>query len=100
MVRMEGEKPHEGELTSITIFDSIQTRSWEHYGQMLVKAKVCKKNLEAMIDMGAEAIYMAKELIDEIGMPYRKSSGFVKEVDKEMFKIDEKAHGVDIEIGL
>jgi len=42
---------------------------------MYVEIKVRGKKLQATMDTGAETMYMVKELVDEISLPYKKEEG-------------------------
>ena len=42
------------------------------------------------MDIGADKVYMAKELADEISLPYKKEKGYVKGVNAKSLPI----HGV------
>jgi len=58
--------------------------------RMYVEIKVGGKKLQATVDMGADKVYMEKELVDEISLPYKKEKGYVKEVNAKSLPI----HGV------
>jgi len=45
---------------------------------MYVETKVRGKKLQAMVDMGADTIYMAKELTIEIILPYKRRRAISK----------------------
>ena len=51
------------------------------------------------MDTGADTVYMAKELADEIHLPYKKERGYVKGVNAKSLPIHGIARGTDIQIG-
>ena len=57
------------------------------------------KKLQATVDTGADTVYMAKELADEIHLPYQKERGYVKGVNAKSLPIHGVARGVDIRVG-
>ena len=45
---------------------------------MYVETIINGKSLQAMLDMGPDAVYMAKELADEVGLSYTKEKDYMK----------------------
>ena len=52
-----------------------------------------------MVDTGADTVYMAKELADQIHLLYKKKRGYVKGVNAKSLPIHGIARGTDIQIG-
>jgi len=63
---------------------------------MFVDIEVEGKKLQATVDTGADTVYMAKELADQIHLPYKKERGYVKGVNAKSLPIHEVARGADI----
>jgi len=59
-------------------------------GHMYVETFINGKPLQALLDIGADRVYIAKELADEVGLSYTKEKGHVKGVNAKSFPI----HGV------
>ena len=57
------------------------------------------KPLQAMLDTGADTVYMAKELADEVGLSYTKEKGYVKGVNAKSLPIEGVARGALVQIG-
>jgi len=51
-----------------------------------------------MLDTGADTVYMAKELVDKVGLSYTKEKGFMKGVDARSFPIEGIGQGALIQI--
>ena len=51
------------------------------------------------MDMGADTIYMAKELVDKIRVPYKKERGYVKGAHAKSLPIHGVVRDADIQIG-
>jgi len=66
---------------------------------MYVEIIINDKPLQAVLDMGADMVYMDKELVDEVGLSYTKEKGFVKEVNARSLPIEGVAQGALISIG-
>jgi len=66
---------------------------------MYVETEVGGKKLQATVDTGADTVYMAKELTDEIHLPYKKERGYVKGVNAKSLPIHGITRGTDIRIG-
>jgi len=66
---------------------------------MYVETEVGGKKLQATVDTGADIVYMAKELVDKIHLPYKKERGNVKGVNAKSLPIHGVARGADIRIG-
>jgi len=66
---------------------------------MYVETEVGGKKLQAVVVTEADTVYMAKELADEIHLPYKKERGYVKGVNEKSLPIHGVAHGADIRIG-
>jgi len=48
--------------------------------------------------MGADTLYIAKELTDDISLPYKKEKGYVKGVNSKSLLIHGVARGTDIQV--
>jgi len=75
------EERHEEEtsITSISLLSAIQSKVGDQAsGCMYVETKVGGKNFQATADIGANNMYMTKELADEISLPYKREKGYVK----------------------
>jgi len=57
------------------------------------------KPLQAMLNTGADMVYMAKELADQVDLSYTKSKGYVKGVNVESLPIKGIARDALIQIG-
>ena len=66
---------------------------------MYVETEVEGKKLEAMVDTGANTVYIAKELANEIRLPYKKQKGYVKGVIAKSLPILGVPRDADIQIG-
>ena len=66
---------------------------------MYVETIINGKPLQAMLDTGADTVYMAKELTEEVGLSYTKEKGFVKGVNARSLPIEGVAWGALIQIG-
>jgi len=66
---------------------------------MYVEIEVGGKKLQAMMDTGADKVYMAKELADEISLPYKKKKGYVKGVNARSLPIYGVTRGTNIQVG-
>ena len=64
-----------------------------------MKTIINGKPLQAMLDIKANAVYMAKELAEEVGLSYTKEKGFVKGVNTRNLPIEGIARGALIQIG-
>jgi len=87
------EERHEEEISiaSISPLSATQSKVGEEAGsRMYVDTVVSNKKLQATVDMGADKVYMAKELTDEIGLTCKKENGYVKGVNTKSLPI----HGV------
>jgi len=65
---------------------------------MYAGTKVGTKKLQAMVSTGADIVYTAKELADEIILPYKKEKGYIKGVNAKSLLIDGVGNVVDIRI--
>jgi len=63
---------------------------------MYVKIEVEGEKLEVMMNTGVESMYIAKELADEIHLPYKKEKGYVKGVNVKSLPIHGVARDADI----
>ena len=66
---------------------------------MYVETVINGKPLQVMLDIGADTVYMAKELADEVGRSYTKEKGFVKGVNARSLPIEGVTRGALIQIG-
>jgi len=66
---------------------------------MYVETEVGGKKLQATGDTVADTVYMAKELADEIHLPYKKERGYVQGFNAKSLPIHGVARGADIRIG-
>ena len=82
------------------LLSAIQTKVEEQLGgRMYVETEVGGKKLQATVDTGADIVYMAKELADEIHLSYKKERGYVKGVNAKSLPIHGIAQGTYIQIG-
>ena len=66
---------------------------------MYVETMINGKPLQAMLDTGADTVYMAKELAEEVGQSYTKEKGFVKGINTRSLPIEGVARVALIQIG-
>ncbi|KAF2303688.1 hypothetical protein GH714_021227 [Hevea brasiliensis] len=66
---------------------------------MLVKAGVQGTPIVALVDTGADTLYMSTQLADEIKLPYEKVQGSVKGMIAESMPISGVAKNVSLQIG-
>ncbi|KAF2315578.1 hypothetical protein GH714_040087 [Hevea brasiliensis] len=71
----------------------------QNQGQMLVKVDVHSTSMVALVDTGVNTLYMSKQLVDKIKLPYEKVHGLVKGVTAKSMPIYEVARDVDLQIG-
>lgn len=64
-----------------------------------MEAEVLGKKVKAMVDTGAEKVYMDKGLVEELGLSYSKHKGYVKSFDQHKVSIVRVARGIDLCIG-
>ena len=72
------EERHEEEtsIALISLLRAIQSKGGEQAGGcMFVETEVGDKKLQAMVDTGADNVYMAKELTDKISLPCKQEMG-------------------------
>jgi len=96
------EERHEEEISiaSILLLSATQSKVGEQAGsRMYVDTGSGGKKLQATVDMGVDKVYMAKELTDEISLPYKKEKGYVKGVNAESLPIHGVARGTNIQVG-
>jgi len=63
----EERQEEEGKIASMSLLSAIQTKVGEQLiGRMYVETEVGGKKLQTTVDTGADTVYMAKELADEI----------------------------------
>jgi len=85
MLVMEKERREEETSTaSISFLSAIQSKVGEQAGsRMYVQTEVGGKKLQAVVDTRANKVYITKELTDEISLPYKKETGYVKGVNEK-----------------
>ncbi|KAF2319761.1 hypothetical protein GH714_018605 [Hevea brasiliensis] len=66
---------------------------------MLVEAGVQGTPVVALVDTGADTLYMSTQLADEIKLPYEKVQGSVKGMTAESMPISGVAKNVSLQIG-
>ena len=66
---------------------------------MYVETEIGGKKLQVTVDTGADKVYMAKEIADEISLPYKKEKGYVKGVNAKSLPIHGVVRGTDIQVG-
>ena len=66
---------------------------------MYVEVEVGSKKLQALMDTGADTVYITKELADEISLSYKKKKGYVKGVNARSLPIHEISLSTDIQVG-
>jgi len=52
-------------------------------GCMYMKTIINGKPIKAMKDMRADTVYMAKELVDDVDLPYTRGRGLANEVNAQ-----------------
>jgi len=83
----------------MSLLSAIQTKVGEQPGgRMYVETEVGGKKLQATVDTGADTIYMAKELADEIPLLSKKKRCYVKGVKVKSLPIHGIARNTDIQI--
>ena len=97
----EGERrEEERRIASVKLLNAIHAKVEERpQGRMYVETLIKGKPLNAMLDTGADTVYMAKELADEVGLLYKKEGGFIKGVNAQSLAIHGVARDTDIKIG-
>ena len=66
---------------------------------MYVETNIEGTNIQAIVDTGADTVYMAKEVAESIGLPYEKERGYIKGVNAKRLPIVGMARGTNIRIG-
>jgi len=100
LVMEEERQEEEGRIASMSLLNATRTQVGEQpSGRMYVETEVGGKKLQATVDTGADTVYMAKELADEIHLSYKKERGYVKGVNAKSLPIHGVARGADIRIG-
>jgi len=101
LVQGEEEKQKEEKrITSLKLLNAIQAKvEGQPHGRMYVETIINRKPLQAMLDTGADTVYMAKELPDEVGLSYTKEKDFVKGLNARNLPIKGVARGAFIQIG-
>jgi len=65
----EEKQEDERKITSLKLLNAIQAKvEGQPRGCMYVETIINGKPLQAMLDMGADTVYMAKELAKEVGL--------------------------------
>ena len=64
-----------------------------------MKTIIKGKPLQVILDIGADMVYMAKELPDGVGLSYTKEKGFVKGLNARSLPIECITRGALIQIG-
>ncbi|KAG8611914.1 hypothetical protein MANES_S041516v8 [Manihot esculenta] len=95
--KMEDEEKEQGGVASMGLLPPKKGDLPK--GRVYVEAKVLGKKIKAMVDTGAEKVYMDKGLAEEIGLSYSKHKGYVKGFDQHKVSIAGVARGVDLCIG-
>lgn len=76
LVMEEERRDEEKKIASMQLLNAIQAKVEEQpRGRMFVETEIGGKTFKALVDTGADTVYMAKELADEIGLPYTKEKG-------------------------
>jgi len=65
---------------------------------MYVDTLINGKPLQALLDTRADAVYVAKQLADEVGLSYTKEEGYVKGVNARSVPIHGVTQGTPIQI--
>ena len=93
----EKRQEEETSVASISILSATQSNVGEQAGsRMCVDTEVGDQKLQATVDMGADKVYMAKELADEISQPYKREKGCVMGVNAKSLPIHGVAPGMNI----
>lgn len=85
---MEDEK-QEGEkkIVSISLISVVQTKVGEQFGgRMYVEIEVEVNKFQVTMNTGADNVYIAKELVEEINLPYKKERATWKELIQRVFQ--------------
>ena len=81
----------------MSLLSAIQTKVGEQIGGcMYVKTEVEGNKLEATVDTGADTVYLEKEFVDKILIPYKKEKGYVKGVNAKSLPIQGVARDANI----
>ncbi|KAF2282384.1 hypothetical protein GH714_044001 [Hevea brasiliensis] len=84
----ETEPSEERHVASLQLLSAIKAKvKGQNQGRMLVEAGVHGTPVVALVDTGADTIYMSTQLADEIRLPYEKVQGSVKGVTAESMPI-------------
>ena len=93
------EEQEEKKIASLKLLNAIQAKvEGRPRGRMYVETTINGKPLQTMLDTGADTVYMAKELADEVGLSYTKEKGYVKGVNAKSLPIEGVARGALIQI--
>ena len=96
----EEKQEEERNIASLKLLNAIHAKvEGKPRGRMYVEAIINGKPLQAMLDTGADTVYMAKELADEVGLSYTKEKGFVNGVNARSLPIAGIARDAPIQIG-
>ncbi|KAF2322832.1 hypothetical protein GH714_031229 [Hevea brasiliensis] len=100
LVSEETEPSEERHVASLQLLSAIKAKvKGQNQGRMLVEAGVHGTPVVALVDTGADTIYMSTQLADEIRLPYEKVQGSVKGVTAESMPISGVARNVSLQIG-
>jgi len=91
----EERQDEEGRIASMSLLSAIQTKVGEQLGgRMYVETEVGGKKLQATVDTRADTVYVAKELADEIHLPYKKEGGLCQKESTRRACPSMKSHRV------
>ncbi|XP_048228420.1 uncharacterized protein LOC125369605 [Ricinus communis] len=100
VITEEEKQEEERRITSLRLLNAIQAKvEQKPHGRMYVETNIGGKSIQAIVDTGADTVYMAKEVADSIGLPYKKEKGFIKGVNVNRLPIIGIARGTNIQIG-
>ncbi|KAF2303678.1 hypothetical protein GH714_021160 [Hevea brasiliensis] len=100
LVSEEIEPPEERHVASLKLLSAIKAKvKGQNLGRMLVEAGVQGTPIVALVDTGADTLYMSTQLADEIKLPYEKVQGSVKGMTAESMPISGVAKNENLQIG-
>eukprot|EP00257_Ricinus_communis_P019332 XP_015578290.1 uncharacterized protein LOC107261709 [Ricinus communis] len=100
VITEEERQEEERRLASLRLLNAIQAKvEQKPRGLMYVETNIGGRSIQAMVDTGADMVYMAKEVADSIKLPYKKEKGFIKGVNAKRLPIIGVARGTNIRIG-
>lgn len=97
---VEEKRDEEKKIASIQLLNAVQANVEEQpHARMYVETEIKGKSIKALVDTGADTMYMAKELADEMGLVYMMEKGYFMGVNANSLPIDGVARDTPIRIG-